>query len=66
MHSHAAMAALTLYRSETLTLAQASTHAGCTEAEFRALATKHGVEPHEEPIAGEPESADPTTPVRAD
>lgn len=61
MHAHAATAALTLYRSGTLTLTQASTHAGCSETEFRALATKHGVEPRDDPVA-----RDPTTPVRAD
>lgn len=62
MHSHSVTSALTLYRSGTLTLAQAAAHAGRSEAEFRAMAAAHGADAREGSVAGD----DPFTPARAD
>ncbi|SFL29110.1 Uncharacterised protein family (UPF0175) [Halogranum rubrum] len=44
MHSHALTQALTLYRSETLTLSQAASRAGRTEEEFAAVLHQYGIE----------------------
>jgi predicted HTH domain antitoxin len=43
MHTSSLTQALTLYRSGTLTLAQAAARAGRSEAEFRAAMDRHGV-----------------------
>lgn len=48
MHSHALTQALTLYRSETLTLSQAASRAGRTEEEFTAVLHQYGIEPRPE------------------
>lgn len=43
MSTHSLTTALTLYRSGTLSLAQAARQAGCTEHEFAAVLGKHGI-----------------------
>lgn len=44
MHTHALTQALTLYRSGTLTLAQAASRAGRTTEEFEAVLEQYGVD----------------------
>jgi hypothetical protein len=43
MHTSSLIQALTMYRSGTLTLAQAAARAGRSEEEFRAAMDRHGV-----------------------
>ena len=43
MHSHALTSALTLYRSGTLSLAQAASLAGVSETDLTASLGKHGI-----------------------
>jgi predicted HTH domain antitoxin len=43
MHTHALTTAVTLYRSGTLTLAQAASQAGVSEVDLRATLGKHGI-----------------------
>ena len=43
MHTHARTTALTLYRSGTLSLAQAAHRAGCTEREMAHTLGRHGI-----------------------
>lgn len=63
MSSHSLTSALTLYRSGTLTLAQAAAHCGRSETEFRLAAAGHGADARTRSVAGD---RDPTTPTRAD
>jgi predicted HTH domain antitoxin len=43
MHTHARNTALTLYRSGTLSLAQAAHRAGCSEGEMVRTLGRHGI-----------------------
>jgi predicted HTH domain antitoxin len=49
MHTHALTAALTLYRSGTLTLEQAAESAGITAPEMRTAARRYGIPLREGP-----------------
>jgi hypothetical protein len=63
MHTHALTQALTLYRSGTLTLAQAASRAGRTTEEFTAVLEQYGVDKRPEtPSVG----VEPDRHVRAD
>jgi predicted HTH domain antitoxin len=44
MHTHARTTALTLYRSGTLSLAQAAHRAGCSEREMARTLGRHGID----------------------
>ena len=63
MHTHALTTAMTLYQSGTLTLSQAATRAGRSEAELVAALQKHGIDVRDE---GEVTVATADAPVRAD
>ncbi|MFC6726568.1 hypothetical protein ACFQE1_19805 [Halobium palmae] len=63
MHTTSLMQALTLYRSGTLTLAQAVSRAGRTESEFLTAMERYGVEhrselPTVDAVSDRPASAD--------
>ncbi|QCJ46901.1 MULTISPECIES: DUF7317 family protein [Haloprofundus] len=62
MHTHSLTTALTLYRSGTLTLAQAASRAGKSQAEFRKVLAAHGIALHD----AAPSSSESVTPARAD
>jgi predicted HTH domain antitoxin len=64
MHTHALTTAMTLYRSGTLTLAQAATRAGRSEAELRAALKQHGIPIRDE--SGATVTAGTDSPARAD
>ena len=63
MHTHALTTVMTLYQSGTLTLSQAATRAGRSEAELVAALHQHGIELHDE---ADVTAATADTPVRAD
>ncbi|SFR32958.1 DUF7317 family protein [Halogeometricum limi] len=63
MHTHALTTAMTLYKSGTLTLSQAATRAGRSEAELVVVLHQHGIDVRDE--SGTP-TATSETPVRAD
>ncbi|MUV57544.1 Uncharacterised protein family (UPF0175) [Halogeometricum rufum] len=63
MHNHALTAAMTLYKSGTLTLSQAATRAGRSEEELVVALRRHDIDVREE---GDLTAATADSPVRAD